>query len=241
MSRIQTNTQNAYSELEPVCAIQARRFSSKNNDDMNKLKSETHTSVWQQLQSPPNIITLTRMASTPVLAYWITSEQYVWAVLGCALAGLSDRLDGFLAKKYNWGTTVGTYLDPMSDKVLVNGLAISLWYSNILPTPLIVVWAIKDVGLLSGTAWMLYKNYNSVNFFTTSLAHKPLEVNPTAIAKLNTALQFATLGVGIISPLGSFSPIVLDTLCWATAATTVGSVVSYAGKSAIKETTSKGD
>ena len=103
---------------------------------------------------------------------------------------------------------------------MVNSLALSLWYMEILPTPLIAVWAIKvrldrgfaiawclnpkwltfdlglfqDIGLLSGTAWMLYKNYNSINFFTTSLKHKPLEVKPTQVAKFNTALQFATLG-----------------------------------------------
>jgi hypothetical protein len=48
--------------------------------------------------------------------------------------------------------------------------------------------------LLSGTAWMLYQSHNSINFFATSLAEKPLQVEPTNIAKLNTALQFATLG-----------------------------------------------
>ena len=111
---------------------------------------------------------------------------------------------------------IGSYLDPVADKIMVNSLAISLWYTSILPTPLIVVWATKvrlgichfwfvisnpqqltshqDIGLLSGTAWMLYQNYNSVNFFTTSLRHQPLEVKPTQVAKLNTALQFATLG-----------------------------------------------
>eukprot|EP00526_Cylindrotheca_closterium_P016188 CAMPEP_0113631978 /NCGR_PEP_ID=MMETSP0017_2-20120614/16620_1 /TAXON_ID=2856 /ORGANISM="Cylindrotheca closterium" /LENGTH=271 /DNA_ID=CAMNT_0000542513 /DNA_START=31 /DNA_END=846 /DNA_ORIENTATION=- /assembly_acc=CAM_ASM_000147 len=220
------------------------RHNVKNNDSEGKWSGDKnnkpHTSVWEQLQSPPNIITLTRIASTPVLAYCITSEQYVLAVWGCALAGMSDALDGYLAKTYNWGTTVGTYLDPVADKIMVNSLAVSLWYTSILPTPLIAVWAIKDIGLLSGTAWMLYKNYNSINFFTTSLAQKPLEVKPSQVAKVNTALQFATLGVGIISPISSFSPTILNTLCWTTAATTVGSVLSYAGQSAIKQT-SKGD
>ncbi|CAJ1965553.1 unnamed protein product [Cylindrotheca closterium] len=242
-----------------ACVVPSRRqLSSKNNNNNNSnnnnnnnnnndhndgkegTEEKEQASVWEQLQSPPNIITLTRIASTPVLAYWITSEQYVWAVWGCALAGLSDALDGHLAKTYDWGTTVGTYLDPMADKIMVNSLAISLWYTTVLPTPLITVWAMKDIGLMSGTAWMLYKNYNSVNIFTTSLASKPLEVHPSKIGKLNTALQFATLGVGIISPISAFSPTILNTLCWTTAATTVGSVISYAGHSAINQR-SKGD
>lgn len=105
--------------------FQSRHLSSKNNNDDDKGGEEIkHTSLWEQLQSPPNIITLTRIASTPVLAYWITSEQYVLAVWGCAIAGLSDVLDGYLAKTYNWGTTVGMLLIRKSyvEKVLKNSL-----------------------------------------------------------------------------------------------------------------------
>lgn len=65
-------------------------------------------SILEQLKSPPNIITLSRMASTPVLAYWIISEEYKLAIGGCVVAGLSDALDGYLAKNYNMETTVGT-------------------------------------------------------------------------------------------------------------------------------------
>lgn len=77
---------------------------SKDNNEQNKGRS-----ILEQLKSPPNIITLTRMASTPVLAYWIISEEYKLAIGGCVLAGLSDALDGYLAKNYNMETTVGMY------------------------------------------------------------------------------------------------------------------------------------
>lgn len=106
----------------------------------------------------------------------------------------------------------GTYLDPLADKVLINTLGISLWYSCILPTPLIALWATKDVMLLSGTAWHVYQNHQSINIFCTSVARSPLKVSPSNIAKVNTAFQFATLGIGIVSPVASISPMILNSL-----------------------------
>jgi cardiolipin synthase len=176
-------------------------------------KEETPISIWTQLQSPPNMITLTRVASTPLLAYWIVSENYTLAIWGCSLAAISDYLDGYLAKRYGWSTVVGSYLDPIADKIFINTIGLSLWYSGILPTPLVAVWATKDVGLLSATAWNVYQKHNSINIFATSLAQKPLKVTPTTIAKVNTALQFATLGVGIVTPVMiSMPPVILDSL-----------------------------
>jgi cardiolipin synthase len=191
-----------------------RRFSSednKRNEEKEDDSSPTPT-IWKQLQSPPNIITLTRMASTPLLAYWVVSGNYTLAICGCTLAGISDYMDGYLAKRYGWSTVVGTYLDPVADKILINGLGISLWYSGILPTPLIAVWATKDILMLSGTAWYLYQQHQSVNFFTTSVVQKPLSVTPTTLSKVNTALQFATLGVGIVAPMANMAPVVLNSL-----------------------------
>jgi phosphatidylglycerophosphate synthase len=49
------------------------------------------------------------MASTPILSYWIVTEHYTLAIWGCTFAAISDALDGYIAKKYNMGTTVGAY------------------------------------------------------------------------------------------------------------------------------------
>jgi len=174
------------------------------------------------------------MASTPILCYWIVQEQYTMAIYGCVLAAISDGLDGYLAKHYGGSTVLGTYLDPLADKVLINGLAVSLWYAGILPTPLVVVWGTKDVLLLGGTGWYLHKEHNSVNFVTNSIATKPLTVTPSTLGKVNTGLQFATLAVGIVTPTtmgaAALPPVVLQAMCWVTGITTVGSVLSYTGK-----------
>lgn len=175
-------------------------------------KSKTDMSVWEQAQSPPNVITLTRMASTPILAYWITSEQYLLAIGGCALAAFSDFIDGYLAKNHGWSTVLGTYLDPLADKIFVNTLGVSLWYSGVLPTPLVALWATKDVLLLTGTAIALYRKNQSINFLKNSVTAQPLTVAPSMIGKVNTTLQFATLSLGILHPVAPFPPGVLNGL-----------------------------
>lgn len=185
-------------------------------------------SFWVQLtSSPPNIITAARMVSTPLLAYWVASEQYWWAIGGCTLAAISDYLDGYLAKKYGWNTVLGTYLDPLADKAFTNTLGVGLWYSGVLPTPLVLLWATKDVMLLSGTAWMLYQKHGSVSILTNSVAQEPLQVTPSTIAKVNTTLQFGTLVVGLMSPVLPVPPLLLEGLIWTTGGTSIATVASY--------------
>ncbi|KAG7352174.1 CDP-alcohol phosphatidyltransferase [Nitzschia inconspicua] len=200
-------------------------------------QQQQQSSVWVQLRSLPNMITLARMASTPLLCYWIVQEHYTLAISGCVVAAISDAVDGYLAKHHGGSTVLGTYLDPLADKVLINGLAISLWYANILPTPLIVLWATKDVLLLSGTAWYLQQQQRTINFLSNSIATKPLTVTPSLLGKVNTGLQFTTLFVGIVTPVVSSTampPIVLQSLCYVTGATTIGSVLSYSGGAGVK-------
>lgn len=205
-----------------------------NNPNGTTVSSPSSPSIWTQIQSVPNMITLGRMASTPVLCYWIVHEHYALAISGCILAAISDGLDGYLAKHYDGSTVLGTYLDPIADKVLINGLAASLWYSGILPTPLTLLWATKDAMLLSGTAWYLYQQNQSINILSNSIMTKPLTVTPSLLGKANTGLQFATLWVGIMTPVmspASLPPLLLPSLCWVTGFTTVGALVSYARNS----------
>lgn len=141
------------------------------------------------------------MAATPLLAYWIINDQATLALIGCGLAGASDYADGYLAKNYNMATTLGTYLDPLADKVVINVLAFSCWTTGVLPTPLVLLWATKDVLLIAGTGLYLQQQEQSMNFLRTSVTQTPLQVKPSLLGKANTALQFATLGVAIVQPL----------------------------------------
>jgi CDP-alcohol phosphatidyltransferase len=66
-----------------------------------------------QLKTIPNLLTLARMCSAPLLAYWIVAGQNEFAFAGCFVACVSDVADGYIARKYNMTTTLGTYLDPL--------------------------------------------------------------------------------------------------------------------------------
>jgi cardiolipin synthase len=193
----------------------------------------------EQLQSIPNLITISRIASTPLISYLIVTQQHNAALAGCLLAGFSDFLDGYLAKKHNMGTVIGTYLDPLADKLLINVVAVSLWYTGTLATPLVALWLVKDVGLVAATyhyvATQTKKGNTVANPLTT-----PLKLEPSFTGKVNTALQFLTLSVGIIDPIYHMEG-ALVSLTWITGATTVASVFSYYDYSAFRESGNKSD
>ena len=193
-----------------VSRICLRSISHSPGDKAENEDQAKNPSIWTQLQSPPNLITLTRIASTPLLAYWIVEGEYQLAMYGVVIASISDSADGYLAKHYNMATVVGSYLDPIADKVLVNVLGISLWYSGVLPTPLVALWASKDALLLSGTAYNIYQRHKSINFFSTAASEKTLVVTPTFLGKASTFFQFTTLALGISTPVMGLAPWILD-------------------------------
>jgi cardiolipin synthase len=193
----------------------------------------------EQLQSIPNLITVGRIASTPVLSYLIVTQQHSAALVGCLLAGLSDVLDGYLAKKYNMSTVLGTYLDPFADKLLINVLSASLWYNGTLATPLVVLWLIKDVGLMTATYLHVSTQTRKGKIVVDPLT-VPLKVEPTVTSKINTGLQFLTLSVGIINPICHMEGALIS-LSWITGGTTVASCFSYYDYSAFRESGNKSD
>lgn len=188
----------------------------------------------EEWKSPPNLISMTRIACTPVLSYFIITQQYESALWGCFLAGVSDFCDGYLAKHYNMKTVLGSYLDPLADKLIINVVAVSIWYQPstlvLLPTPLVTLWFLKDAVLVAATYRIWRQQEGS----------RLIEVHPTRISKINTTLQFGTLTTCLLNPWivdATLEP-VLYSLWWMTGTTTVGTVLGYVGKSAIYDTES---
>src|SRR5262245_838008 len=99
------------------------------------------------LANIPNAITLGRVMSVPVLFYLLVSQRSVAAFIVFVLAGLSDAVDGYLAKRFDWRSELGAYLDPLADKLLIVSIFIALGVRNELPLWLVIavvlcaVWA----------------------------------------------------------------------------------------------------
>jgi phosphatidylglycerophosphate synthase len=215
-----TSSRHYWGSADSMIIIRTRSFSNnsagnKKDDDKDATSTASKhdgSHFWthwiHELQSPPNIITTTRILCTPLLSYWLITGHYKLAVAGCVLAAASDYLDGYLAKHHNMATVLGAFLDPMADKIFINVLAGSLWYISILPTPLVVLWLARDVALIYGAAsYVRSHSDNAAHAYDPTVT--PLKVNPTMLSKLNTALQFTTVGLGIVSPLGVVPPALL--------------------------------
>jgi cardiolipin synthase len=88
----------------------------------------------EDIYTVPNILTFTRLAAAPVIGYLVLHDQHAWAVGLFAYAGITDLLDGWIARRWDSKTVVGTVIDPMADKMLMTILTICLAAKGALPS-----------------------------------------------------------------------------------------------------------
>lgn len=124
----------------------------------------------------PNAISLFRIALVPPILWLMLNGRHDVALVLFFIAGFSDGLDGYLAKRFDWGSRAGALLDPIADKLLVAGTFVTLAATGHLPIWLAAIVILRDVVILGGA--MAY------NFLV-----RPVEGEPTRISKLNTALE----------------------------------------------------
>ena len=124
----------------------------------------------------------------PLLGYWITTGEYKAALAGLALASASDWLDGYIARRFNQKSTLGTLLDPLADKFMVATVSVTLGVQGLLPLPLVAIMFGRDALLIGGS--LVYRartKQPQEGFF--DLSALDWEVKPSTISKANTALQ----------------------------------------------------
>jgi len=95
--------------------------------------------------NPPNLITVFRAMLVPVVFWLLMAGHTQSALILFIIAGVSDALDGFLAKRYNWQTELGAYLDPLADKLLLVSVFIALGSLQELPLWLVVAVVSRDI------------------------------------------------------------------------------------------------
>jgi cardiolipin synthase len=132
---------------------------------------------WSHL---PNIICFARMVLTVPIVWFLVDGQYQSALLLIVIAGLSDGLDGFLAKRFDWKSRIGGLLDPMADKLLFVSVFAALTWTGLVPVWLFAVVIGRDIVIVSGAiAYELFIG--------------PVEPRPTRVGKLNTATALVYL------------------------------------------------
>ncbi|PAV19682.1 phosphatidyl synthase [Pyrrhoderma noxium] len=184
----------------------------------------------ENIYTLPNALTLSRILSCPLLGYSILDGNFTLATGILAYAGISDWFDGFLARRFQMRSVLGTILDPAADKALMTTLTVTLALKDMIPIPLAIIILGRDVLLVLTAFYVRYKSLPSPKTFRRywDLSIPSAEVHPTTISKVNTALQLLLMGVTTVSPLLSFQmDLVLQTLQWTVAGTTIWSGFSY--------------
>jgi cardiolipin synthase len=174
-----------------------------------------------------NQLTMIRMVMIPLLVTLIFSNHSGWAFVVFILAGVSDALDGILARRLRQSSRLGAYLDPIADKLLMTACFVVLSIpdhpksipdfeiANHLPVYLTIVTISRDVFIVM-IALLIHLSSGIRNF------------PPTSLGKLTTATQLLTVGVALLAnALNQPLPILVAGLGWITMAITVSSGLHY--------------
>ncbi len=135
--------------------------------------------------SIPNLITLGRILLVPIVVWAIASGAMWIAFILFVAAGVSDAVDGYLAKRFHMTTELGAYLDPLADKALIVSIYLTLGINGIIPIWLVILVVSRDI-MIVGAVMLSW------------LVGSPLKVKPLLVSKLNTVAQilFACVVLG---------------------------------------------
>lgn len=129
----------------------------------------------------PNLITILRFLLVPAVVLAMLKARWDWAFAGFVMAGISDGVDGFIARQFNQRTRLGAYLDPMADKVLLVSVFVVLGIIGQLPLWLVVAVVSRDTLIICAVV------------LSTVMGH-PVEMKPLMVSKANTAVQIVLAG-----------------------------------------------
>uniref|UniRef100_A0A060T4K6 ARAD1C41426p n=1 Tax=Blastobotrys adeninivorans TaxID=409370 RepID=A0A060T4K6_BLAAD len=232
--------------------ILARLYSDEKSPKENIKPTELAKKVLQEaakrenIYTIPNMLTFGRLLASPVIGYLVVTHQTSWALAVFGLSCVTDLLDGYIARKYNMQTVVGSVIDPMADKTLMMTLATCLAVSGDIPLYIATLILGRDFLLFLSALYYRYISLPPPKTFTRywDFSLPSAEVRPTTISKYNTFLQMIYLGSSLVFPVLSQS-ITIETaqsigmalkgLEYVVATTTILSGLSYVfSKDAVK-------
>ena len=147
----------------------------------------------------PNLITLARIMLVPIVVWAIASNQMEIAFAVFIVAGVSDAVDGFLAKRFNMTSELGALLDPLADKALLVSIYMALGIWGAIPRWIVILVVSRDVMIVAAV-------------MVSWLFDRPIPMRPLMVSKLNTAAQVAFAALVLASLGFGFNPAPYDAL-----------------------------
>lgn len=185
----------------------------------------------ENIWTVPNLLCMGRIVTAPFLSYLILSQDYQIALWLLAFAGVSDLADGWIARTWtSQASKLGSFLDPVADKLLVGTLFLSLAWVGLIPIPLACLVVTRDIALVTAASYIRYRSLpppkTLARYFDPT--HATVQLAPTLMSKLNTGVQLILVAGTLAAPIYHFvgHPF-LQCLCYATAITTIAGGVSY--------------
>jgi cardiolipin synthase len=147
----------------------------------------------------PNLLSIIRIGLVYPILNNIYLSNFELSIIFFIIAAITDALDGFLARKMNWQTYLGTLLDPIADKLLLSGTIFILWLNQLIPFYIFVIFISRDIAILLGAAIQMTLNESDT----------PL---PNLLGKLTTSLQVIYIATIFLKEIFNikFSLYVLD-------------------------------
>lgn len=165
----------------------------------------------------PNIITIGRLIIVPFVIMMIMQERWAAAFVLFVVAGVSDAVDGFIARNFDMRSELGSYIDPLADKSLLVSIYVSLAVVGAIPSWLAIVVVSRDVMIVAAVllSWVM---------------SRPVAIKPLMVSKLNTGAQIGFAAFALAAnaygiELAGFEDIAM----LAVAALTVASAGAYLG------------
>ncbi len=169
----------------------------------------------------PNVITFARLCIVPMAVWFVLEHGLVEAFFLFLAAGLSDAVDGWLARRSGGGNSLGALLDPVADKALLVSMYVTLAAVSELPDWLAILVVFRDVIIVGGV-------------IVLSVLGMPVVIRPLYVSKLNTALQIVLVAVTLLlAGYGLHGEVVKEVLIWSVGLTTFGSGAAYVWKAAL--------
>ncbi|MHB2166235.1 CDP-alcohol phosphatidyltransferase family protein [Alsobacter sp. R-9] len=166
----------------------------------------------------PNIITIGRLFLVPFVVAMIARQNWQLAFFAFVLAGVSDAIDGYIARRFDMRSELGAYLDPLADKALLVSIYVTLAIVGVLPSWLAIVVVSRDIMIMGAVvlSWLL---------------DNPVAINPSRLSKINTAAQIGLAGLALGAHAFNLEDYVLQwELLVVVAALTIASAAAYLGQ-----------